>query len=799
VVRDLVRLRDQVLERWGQEGAQDAMNDIRRFHEAVDVILESAVRRCSAMRDRLIRFLDRLSELKMADADDVSSYQALLQAFVEAVPNVDRAWLLLADGQCLRPSAATGIEERSPTEPMSIGEGIAGMALIRGAPLLLPRRKFGSFASPAERGYLHGLRTTCCIPLVEEGEVVGALHLGTIRHASAGPGEMGFLCTLAARATRIIRCRAKQRGPREELPALTRPAPERQPDDETLESIVEQVPVAIALLGAPLGRVLYSNKKARELWGDASTNDNADQARWHQLRRPDGRAYDLDELPMMRSLMTGAAIEDEEVILSTPEGREAVLVVWSSPVRDRDDLIRSALVTAWDVTARKNVERVQWFLLTASGALTETLDHEAALDRFLDVVVPEFADWCVIETVTEEGLQLLGARHRESNLTSAVRDLWRHELPSEGQIGHASDARPKALLVTDISLRTLAHDPEHFRLLTEVGMHSRMSVPLFVDHHTLGRLTFVRCDSRTKYQESDLQVACEIGRRAAVCLDHARLYREAKTAARVRGDILSIVAHDLRNPLSAARMSLTMFRRIGARSRTRRYLDVMERALADADRLASDLVDLASIQSGHLRIEKEPCDLAKIIAEALESVEAAARVKGIRLDTRMSGDMVTVCDRGRILQVLWNLLGNAIKFCTRGGNVVVSANNEGKLIRVRVSDTGRGIPPADLPYLFDLYWSGTSRDTAGRGLGLYISKGIVESHGGTIEVESLVGHGTTFHVTLPRSGAPTDRPLHRSHTSAVSQRMAQLESGATSEVSPAESAPAHLHLIKTVA
>jgi signal transduction histidine kinase len=243
--------------------------------------------------------------------------------------------------------------------------------------------------------------------------------------------------------------------------------------------------------------------------------------------------------------------------------------------------------------------------------------------------------------------------------------------------------------------------------------------------------------------------------RAAIAVENAQLYRDAERAIRAREDILAIVSHDLRNPLSAINMSAAtllnaLVRKGPSDPRTQKQLEMILRNTGRMTRLIGDLLDMASIQAGRLAVELLAQEIAPIVAEAVEAAEPIARANGQTISCELAvGATHCSVDRERMLQLFANLLGNAEKFSPHGGKIVVRAKLKENEVECSVSDSGPGISEQDLPHIFDAYWSATHEAKRGTGLGLYISKGIVDAHGGRIWVESQAGFGATFRFTLP--------------------------------------------------
>ncbi|HET7276391.1 MAG TPA: HAMP domain-containing sensor histidine kinase [Longimicrobiaceae bacterium] len=236
--------------------------------------------------------------------------------------------------------------------------------------------------------------------------------------------------------------------------------------------------------------------------------------------------------------------------------------------------------------------------------------------------------------------------------------------------------------------------------------------------------------------------------------DNARLYEEARKAMRARERVLAIVSHDLRNSLATVLLNssaiLETVQVDDQNSAQRDQLEWIARSAEQMDRLIRDLLDLSSIEAGRLSVEPRPCDTALIVRDAVNLQSALAAESGIRLEREISASVGAVmADHERILQVLANLLGNAIKFTTPGGVVKVRADACSGSIRFQVSDSGIGIAAENLSSIFELYWQADRSRRRGAGLGLPIARAIVESHDGRIWVDSEPGVGSTFSFTLP--------------------------------------------------
>lgn len=225
----------------------------------------------------------------------------------------------------------------------------------------------------------------------------------------------------------------------------------------------------------------------------------------------------------------------------------------------------------------------------------------------------------------------------------------------------------------------------------------------------------------------------------------------ASQGVQLRDNVLAIVAHDLRTPLATISMAADLLRDDEADERRLHFLAMIRAAAHQADRLISDLIDVTRIEAGKLSLESQAEPLAYLLKSATEMFAPQADHQGIMLVadvTNVRGISVRV-DYARVMQLLANLISNALKFTAGGGSVVVDAAVAGHYARVSVRDTGIGIAPDELPHVFERFWQAAHHKRAGAGLGLAIAKGIVEAHDGQVEVTSAPGMGSTFSFTLP--------------------------------------------------
>jgi signal transduction histidine kinase len=235
-------------------------------------------------------------------------------------------------------------------------------------------------------------------------------------------------------------------------------------------------------------------------------------------------------------------------------------------------------------------------------------------------------------------------------------------------------------------------------------------------------------------------------------------HHETKFVLATREELMAIVSHDLRNPIGAVRSCASMLLDCSFDEKlddeTRTWVAFMERNAEAALRLVEDLLDMERMSHGKLELQPNRCDISKLVAESLQMFASLAAAKSILLRaTPPRVPVLATIDRDRIMQVLSNLIGNAVKFTPEGGliDLQVKPDDASNTVQVSVKDNGPGIPPDKIGRIFERFSQIGSKDRHGLGLGLYISKKIVEAHGGTILVDSTLGKGSRFSLHLPRS------------------------------------------------
>jgi signal transduction histidine kinase/DNA-binding response OmpR family regulator len=407
----------------------------------------------------------------------------------------------------------------------------------------------------------------------------------------------------------------------------------------------------------------------------------------------------------------------------------------------------------------EEMARQAHLLADATRVLNESLDVERTLVALARIAVPTLGDYGWIDLVDGEDIRRVvceGHDRKDSEPLAAVmafpprRDNARHPTIAAIATGATivSDARTA-------SMRDgIASSSEHRAVIDKLDPRTAVTVPLRARATTIGALTIVRRSGGQDFTASDIAFAEDLASRSALAVDNARTHRAAQQAALAREEMIAVVSHDLRNPLSIVGLTLQRLNRIPevVASAGPGMIDRAQRALARTNRLLDDLLEIARIDAGALALHRSAVVVAELLNEAADLHRPLADEKKISLMLAIEPGLPSItCDRDRLAQVLANLIGNALKFTPPSRTVTIGATRLRTESHVRffVADEGPGIAADHLPRLFDRFYRTPDAKQPGTGLGLAIARGIVAAHGGSIRARSELGHGATFEFTIP--------------------------------------------------
>lgn len=481
---------------------------------------------------------------------------------------------------------------------------------------------------------------------------------------------------------------------------------------------------------------------------------------WLDAIHPDDRPHAADA---WSGALAARSLYVTEYRIRRHDGAYRRFLVRGVPVMEADGTIREWVGFCADITERTQAEERQRFLDEIGVLLASSLDYEVTLGRVVRLCIPALADWCTLDLADESGtVRRLAFAHRDPAAEEALAEMGRRYPPAAAAPSPVHDvlSTGRALVYPTLGpeqVRRLVRDEEHLRLVGLVGLSGAMVLPLQARGRVFGTLSLTVSGGR-RYTPDDQKLAEEVAYRAALALDNASLYREAQDAIRLREQFASIASHELKTPLTGAHGYADLLERQFARpapdrERVGRYLGRLREGLNRLSALVDDLLDIARLQEGRLAPRPTLCDLAEVARAALDRfIDAPERSPAHEL-VLDAGPLVGYWDPAQLDRALTNLVSNALKYSPHGGEVRIALRatpSDDAILTVR--DRGIGIPPEVQPTLFQPFVRGTAAlsDVGGTGLGLYIVSQVVRLHGGTIDLTSAPGDGTTITVRLPR-------------------------------------------------
>jgi signal transduction histidine kinase/DNA-binding response OmpR family regulator len=393
--------------------------------------------------------------------------------------------------------------------------------------------------------------------------------------------------------------------------------------------------------------------------------------------------------------------------------------------------------------AAEEANRNLTFLAKCRAQLGNSLEIDTTTRDLAMLAVPFLADWSLVAMPKlERGDWLVTTARSEG------------DGPPTTITGHFPDYVPASVKeltvrVFDRGQHELFQDP-----VTATDGHT-LALPLTARNRTLGVVVFHRGAGRGGFEDTVQNLADSLVSRAAVALDNAQLFMTLKEADRQRTEFLSMLAHELRNPLAPIRNAVEVLRdgRL-AQQDLAISRDIIGRQVQHLVRLVDDLLDISRITQGKIRLQMSPVNVQKVVGQAIEASQPEIDARGHRLNLSMPSESLNVYgDATRIAQILTNLLNNAAKYTKDGGEITLAVRRDNDLVVFQIRDNGIGIPPEMINKVFDLFTQvdrTLDRAQGGLGIGLTLVRRLVEMHNGKVEVSSAgEGHGSEFAVLLP--------------------------------------------------
>lgn len=537
-----------------------------------------------------------------------------------------------------------------------------------------------------------------------------------------------------------------------------------------LALVLDRAADAITVQG-PDGHLIYANEAAARIMGfdtpaQLLTTPLPEVMQRFELLDERGNPLPLEALPSRRALAGETGPASVVRFRTVAHGQDRWSLVQAIPIIE-DGRVQMVVNTFQDVTGLKRSERRLRLLADAGAILGRSAEYEETLKELAHLVVPDLADWCVVDvTDASQSIRRVAVAHVDPAKRELATEIERRYPPDpsepSGVVEVIRTGQPVVTTeVTPEMLRAAARDDDHFRMLQEAGIASAVILPLIARGQVLGAMTMVGSPGGHRYDASDLPLLGELARRAALAVDNARLLHEATEAVRLRDDFLAMASHDMRTPLAVilANIQLTRRKLSGdpAAAELVRHLESAERTTQKMTGLVGELMDVTILRSGQaLPLAREPVDLSAMARAFAEEYGRLSDQHRIEVDAEEA--VIGEWDPTRIERVARNLIDNALKYSPSGGliqiSVVAESDDDGRRwARLAVTDEGVGIPADEVDQLFEKFHRGSNtRDLRGTGLGLAGSRAVIEQLGGTVDVASRLGEGSTFTVRLPLDG-----------------------------------------------
>lgn len=690
--------------------------------------------------------------------------------------------LLNKDRTLLLPRAIVGIEEAVGNEvQIPLGAGFAGRVATLATPLAIYDPSMGEVLTPVLREHLHALLGA---PLVIHEQVIGVVHIGMKRPHLFSDHDIALLVRVAGCLAQVIErirlAEAEQQAHREAI--------ERSKE---LETIFETLTDGLIVYDQQ-GQILRSNSMARQMLGIESDSVGftrhslSERLTAYQLRDEEGVPLAPEAIPLYR-LLHGERLGGSDAVkvrLTTFDEREAFLTITGNPLYDEQQHIRGAVCVLRDVTEQKHLQR-RAQILDALIKIVETLVRSTALQEPMDRAenTAEIGTQSIGQTLLALAQPLLGYSHA----LILARQLDTHLLSPlciTGFSPQQEDMLQKHL--TGIALSALITDPDTMTLLekqelmpfdlTQSPLLRRLFpldfvpnclfAPIYVASRLMGLLGIAFANRAFTMGTEDRSLLIAISKLCALALQYEqqileqrrlqeardRLNEQLEQANVLQSTFISVVGHEFRTALTGIEGFSSLL--VEEEFTPEEAKDFAHDIHSDAVRLhhmVTDLLDLEQMKKGKMELHLEPVDVNTLVTEAVKRIRLTkpAYPLMLHLDERyphLQGDSE------KLSQVISNLLSNAVKYSPDGGEIAIYSAIEDKQVHISIQDHGMGIPPDKIKDIFTPYQrivSTSTRSIQGTGLGLGIVKQIVELHQGNIWVESVLGQGSLFHVTLP--------------------------------------------------
>ena len=521
------------------------------------------------------------------------------------------------------------------------------------------------------------------------------------------------------------------------------------------------------------GRAALINPAGQQLLGRGDLGVPIEkQAEVFGLRSEDGISLSPKELPAAQVLATGRPVEDVTMLIRR-DGRDVAIAMSAAPLHENGK-VAGGVITFRDITERQRLvaemqrqaKRAQ-ILADAGAFFASNIDPVWVIQAVAERTAEVLGDWAavILKNGDSNEMRLAAISHRDmASLGLAWSYIYRQPLSvGEGIIGQVV-ATGIPSLTTHVGSATAGMsgkaDTTSYHA-PSMQLSSLLVLPLRTRRETLGALVIAANTQDRAMTDDNLPLAETLAERASLAIENATLYteqvearRKVEDLSRLKDEFLSIASHELRTPVTSIKgytqLAKTLIRENDLVT-SEEYLDTALDQIDRMSRLILELLDVSRIETGRLEIRREPIQWSTFVREVVHRQHTAVNERRFHINVP-DETLIVTGDPDRLEQVLGNLLENAVKYSPEGSEIHVSVDNKEEQVVTSVCDHGIGIPSDELMQVFERFHRGrqvSSTNYGGLGLGLYITKQIIERHSGKIWVESREGSGTTFHFSLP--------------------------------------------------
>ena len=493
---------------------------------------------------------------------------------------------------------------------------------------------------------------------------------------------------------------------------------------------------------------------SNRVWTEESMRQILNNERWDAITC-DHSMPGFDSVSALKVLLT-SGLDIPFIIVSGSIGEVKAVEVMRAGANDyilKGSLERLVTATEREIREAKRrefqrkSEYAQKILSEVNAILISSLDYSITLHEILNLLVPKLVEGCIVDLFSDEELHFESYNLIDIKYEKRLLEIRKRFPPDLNDF----DSAKLVSLVKDTK------QSEYFKVLSDLGFNSVLFAPLRIRAKTTGLITFFISRKNKKFKILDLFLAVEIAQRLSMGIDNARLYQKSLEEIQLRDDFLMIASHELKTPVTSLKLKLqTLLRSFQRKERgnlSDEYiitsLKFVDRQISKFVKLIEELLNVSRIAKGMLELNLEVVNLDHVIYELANQFSEELKASGSSLDIEVTSSIIGFWDLLRIEQVIANLLSNAIKY-GRGQPIKMSATIDGASALLTIEDHGMGIAKKDQSRIFNRYERAVSaRNYGGLGMGLYISKQIIEAHGGTIVVESEIGVRTKFTICLP--------------------------------------------------